>query len=346
MRAVVCTTQLQARPRSAVLARALVARWRLPFRSALAPRLVWADGQLLLADGAGSLRALHAAPPGEGFAGWPCSPLPRGAFRASAGPPLFVAEGGALLQVRGDLSLKPLVETGVADDTLVQAIGLADGSVIAAAEGRVWRVNADASLGWGLQASWVPRLAQDEHVVATQGPDQLLVLDARSGAVRQHVDLNGMRPFALVGDRVWLHGPPAELLGLALDGAATTTLPLAAPHPRPVLDAQGHAAVMGGRLAVQTVDLVAGRITQTHRFDAPQAWPLLLTDDGRVFCRDEQGALRWFDTSAAASSSSGVLQQGGVFTAAQAHEQCLFVLEEGQDDRQSAVLHCFGAAGC
>lgn len=336
------STMLQARPRCVALGHALVARWRLPFRSALAPRLVWADGQLLLADGAGSLRAVHPTHPGEGFAGWPCAPVPRGAFRPSAGPPLFVAEGGALLQVRGDLSLKLIVETGVADDSLVQAIGLDDGSVIAAAEGRVWRVNADGGLGWGMQADWVPRLAQGEHLIATQAPDQLLVLDARSGALQRRVDLHGMRPFALVGDKLWLHGPQAELVGLALDGAATITLPLAAPCPRPVLDAEGHAVVLGGRLAAETVDLVVGRVTQSHRFDSPQAWPLLLTDDGRVFCRDERGALRWFD--AAAPGSSRVLHQGQLFSAALAHEQCLFVLEENLDDRQAAVLHCFGAA--
>jgi hypothetical protein len=335
-------TLLQARPRGAALGHGLAARWRLPFRSPLAPRLVLADEQLLLADGAGSLRALHNTHPGEGFAGWPCAPLPSGAFRPSAGPPLFVAEGGTLLQVRGDLSLKPIVETGVADDSLVQAIGLDDGSVIAAADGRVWRVNADSSLGWGMAGGWVPRLAQGEHLIATQAPDQLLLLDARSGALRQRISLNGMRPFALAGDRLWLHGPQPELVGLALDGAATITLPLAAPAPRPLLNAQGQAVVLGGRLAVQMVDLVAGRVTQTHRFDAPQAWPLLLTDDGRVFCRDEQGALRWFDT--APPASSGVLHQGQLFSAAQAHEQCLFVLEESLDDRQAAVLHCFSTA--
>ena len=341
MTAALCTL-LQARPREVTLGHGLVARWRLPFRSALAPRMVWAEGQLLLADGAGSLRALHATHPGEGLAAWPCAALPRGAFRPSAGQPLFVAEGGALMHVRGDLSLEPIVETGVADDSLVQAIGLDDGSVIAAAEGRVWRVNADGHLGWGLQADWVPRLAQGGHLIATQAPDQLLVLDAHSGAVRQRVSLNGMRPFALVGDRLWLHGPQPELVGLALDGAATITLPLAAPSPRPLLNARGHAVVLGGRLAMQMVDLVAGRLTQTLRFDAPQAWPLLLTDDGRVFCRDERGALRWFDS--AAPGSSGVVHQGQLFTAAHAHEQCLFVLEEDLDDRHAAVLHCFGAA--
>lgn len=341
MTPLVCTS-LQARPCGAALGHTLVTRWQLPFRSALAPRLVRANARLLLADGAGSLRAVHATQPGEGFTGWPSAPLPRGAFRPSAGAPLFVAEGGALLQVRADLSLKLIVETGVADDSLLEAIGLDDGSVIAAANGRAWRVNADGSLGWGLPAKWVPRLAQGELLIATQPLDQLLVLDAFSGALRRRIDLNGMRPFALVGDRVWLHGPQPELVGLALDGAATITLPLAAPGPRPVLNAQGQAVVLGGRLTVQMVDLVAGRVTQAHRFDAPHAWPLLLTDDGRVFCRDEQGALRWFDT--AAPASSGVLQQGQLFSAAQAHEQCLFVLEESLDDRQASVLHCFSAA--
>ena len=341
MTAVVCTA-LQARPLGVALDRPLVARWQLPFRAALAPRLVLADGQLLLADGAGSLRAVQASHPGQGFAGWPSAPLPRGAFRPSAGPPLFVAEGGDLLHVRGDLSLQPIVQTGITDDTRVQAIGLDDGGVIAAAEGRVWRVNADGSLGWGMPADWVPRLAQGERLIATQAPDQLLVLDARSGAVQQRVNLKGMRPFALVGDTVWLHGPQAELVGLALDGMASATVPLAAPGPRPVLHADGQAVVLSGRLALQTLDLVAGRVIQTHRFDAPHAWPLLLSDDGRVFCRDERGALRWFD--AATPASSGVLHQGQLFTAAQAHEQCLFVIEESLGDRQAAVLHCFGAA--
>ena len=324
-------------------------RWKIEWTASFAATLRAIDGAALLADGRGGLFAMDPAR-GE-LAAWRRTALPRGMFQPRD-PSLFVARGGDVLRIGGDLAIARLWNTGVEDATLVEAHLVERQRLVVLVGDREQREVslidlADGSPAWRGRATWTNVLVGGGAIVAARGwrTPRVVAVDVDTGEDRWERELPGglgaAIPVAVTGQRAWAHAGGHTLDGLSLDDGTPRGIRLAAGDPRVLVEGARAVALTGDR-HVQRVDLVSATSERDVEIGAGQAgWPVCVAGD-RLVVRDRSGAVLCVDLASGAVAPIATLGDnilGGAIAG-----DALLVLAQSFTDSDHHSLSCFTIA--